>query len=304
MGTFGGHALPGSFFIFFSLWAIYHILRRFYRRRAFELQITEELVPKYVNRVSFPLECGSTGCCKNRTIPLDSWLKFVACVIGIIGEVYTGFSSDWKFVHIGNAQHSTMFATFGLSGIVEVLIFYRLLKTSIQVEYMFSLVALLCEGFLFAFHLHGRTPVDVFLHMLLLGAILISIVAGMFEVHNPDKPLFALLRCWGLLVQGTWFWQVGAILYPITYWMPRWDELAKQSMPRAANLFCYHLLIDFTAIVLLAAVMSYRIGRIKTSNLSREANFIYPPHTIDPESVELQEDMNLHAVANTEERAG
>lgn len=304
MGTFGGHALPGSFFIFFSLWAIYHTLRRFYVQRALKFQLTEESVPKYVNRVSFPLEIGHTGCCNKRSIPLDSWLKFIACVIGIIGEVYTGFGSDWQFVHIGNAQHSTMFATFGLSGIIEVLIFYRLLRTSIQVEYIFSFVALLCEGFLFAFHLHGRTPLDVFLHMLLLGSILISIVAGLFEVSNPDKPLFALLRCWGLLAQGTWFWQVGAILYPITYWMPKWDELANHSIPQAANLFCYHLLIDLSTIVLLAAAMSCRISRINASIESRKADFIYPPHTIDLESFELEEETKLHAVRDAVDRDG
>ncbi|KAF6768324.1 hypothetical protein AHF37_10910, partial [Paragonimus kellicotti] len=200
---------------------------RFYRRRAYELHLSQEPTSKYSNRVSFPLECGRTGCCNSNQTPLDSWLKAATCVIGIIGEVYTGFDHNWRFVHIGNAQHSTMFATFGLSGIVELLMFYGLLKTSVQVEYIFSFVALMCEGFLFVFHLHGRTPLDIYLHMLLSGMILATIMVGLSEVIHTQQLVYALMRNWCLLVQGTWFWQVGAILYPTTSWMPVWDGFGK-----------------------------------------------------------------------------
>ncbi|KAF5403930.1 Transmembrane protein 45B [Paragonimus heterotremus] len=294
MGTFAGHALPGSFFIFFGLWATYHALRRFYRRRAYELHLSQEPTSKYSNRVSFPLECERTGCCNSKQIPLDSWLKTVTCVIGIIGEVYTGFDHNWQFVHIGNAQHSTMFATFGLSGIVELLMFYGLIKTSIQVEYIFCFVALLCEGFLFLFHLHGRTPLDVYVHMLLLGMIIITIMIGFGEIACMNQPIYTLIRNWCLLVQGTWFWQVGAILYPTTRWMPLWDELAKQSIPRAANLFCYHLLIDFAVILVLASVMSLRLGCITArstgeGHMGVATHMTRPVHTVEENVVEMQE---------------
>lgn len=130
MGTFAGHALPGSFFIFFGLWATYHSMKRYYRQRS--AKIRGEHGADYVNRISFPLKVSNAPrCCRGTAdweIPLDSFLKAFCCIIGIVGEVYTGFNSEWKFVHIGNAQHSTMFGTFGLSGIVELLIFYGLIK--------------------------------------------------------------------------------------------------------------------------------------------------------------------------------
>ncbi|KAF8570262.1 hypothetical protein P879_01771 [Paragonimus westermani] len=307
MGTFAGHALPGSFFIVLSLWATYHVLRRFYRRRAYELHLSQRPTPKYSNRISFPLECGPAGCCSNKHIPLDSWLKAATCVIGIIGEVYTGFDRNWRFVHIGNAQHSTMFATFGLSGIVELLMFYGLLKASIQVEYIFSFVALLCEGFLFVFHLHGRTPLDIYLHMVLSGAILATIMAGLGEVIQMQQPIYALMRNWFLLVQGTWFWQVGAILYPVASWMPLWDGFAKQSIPRAANLFCYHLLIDFVVILVLASVMSLRLGCITArstvkGHTEHATHMAHPVCTAEEDMVEMQEtETVLYAVPNRTE---
>lgn len=55
--------------------------------------------------------------------------------------------------------------------------------------------------------------------------------------------------------------QVGAVLYPAAWWMPTWDEVAKESMPRAVNLFCYHILIDFMAVISIACGMSLIYGR-------------------------------------------
>ncbi|VDP77669.1 unnamed protein product [Echinostoma caproni] len=259
MGTFAGHALPGSFFIFFGLWAAYHALKRFYQQR--QATLRGERVEEYVNRISFPFKTADGSCCRGRQIPLDSYLKAICCIVGITGEVYTGFNSDWKFVHIGNAQHSTMFATFGLSGIMELLMFYGVLKVPIQTEFVFGLVALLAEAFLFFFHLHGRTPVDVYVHMLLAGMILVSILAGVGEVLQPRQLVWLLVRNLGILVQGTWFWQVGAVLYPAAWWMPTWNELAKESVPRAANLFCYHILIDFMAMIVIACSLNALYGQ-------------------------------------------
>ncbi|KAG5448897.1 Transmembrane protein 45B, partial [Clonorchis sinensis] len=292
MGTFAGHALPGSFFIFFSVWGLWDLLRRFYRRRAYELHLSSTPEPKYYNRVSSPL----TGGCNGRGLPLDSMLKAITCLIGITGEVITGFK-DGKFVHIGNIQHCTMYSTFALSGIAETLMYYGIIKTSVQVEYVFNFVALLSEGFLFLFHLHGRTPLDIYLHMLLLGMILLAIISGFAEVYMRDQPIYAIVRNWSILVQGTWFWQVGAILYPAASWMPVWDGISKESIPAAANLFCYHLLVDFVGIVLLASVMSLRLGRIDFRAAAKPFHTQHPEHTIEDLSADMSTEMTLYAAS-------
>ncbi|VDO82258.1 unnamed protein product [Schistosoma mattheei] len=219
MGTFGGHALPGSFFILYGLWSIWHILEKFYRRKSYELNKSNESTSEYTCRISYPIErkqqtendikkCFS--CCK-KSFPLDSLAKLVFCIIGIIGEVITGFSNDWIFVHIGNAQHSTMFSLFGLSGAIELCIFYGIFKIPLQSEYLFHGIALWGELFLFLFHLHHRNPLDVYLHILLTGMIILGILVSVVELLNPHEPIYGLIRSWTYLMQGTWFWQVSSI---------------------------------------------------------------------------------------------
>ncbi|KAL7057283.1 hypothetical protein AAHC03_019394 [Spirometra sp. Aus1] len=61
--------------------------------------------------------------------------------------------------------------------------------------------------------------------------------------------------------------QVGAILYPPISWLPMWDELAVESIPRAANLFCQHVLLVFACVLLTATVMGYGL-RNPPANLS------------------------------------
>ncbi|TPP63419.1 hypothetical protein FGIG_11350, partial [Fasciola gigantica] len=168
-----------------------------------------------------------------------------------------------------------------------------------QTEYIFGLVALLAEAFLFFFHLHGRTPVDIYVHMLLAGMILVSIGAGVCEVLQSHQPTWLLMRNLGILVQGTWFWQVGAVLYPAARWMPTWNELAKESMPRAANLFCYHILIDFMAMVLIACGMSFLYGRPLRRGLAGD-HIVMPPaerreqHIPDTQMIDPQDEEEEH----------
>lgn len=54
--------------------------------------------------------------------------------------------------------------------------------------------------------------------------------------------------------------------------MPRWNELAEESLPGAANLFCYHLLIDFMGVVLIAIVCSLQWGGTNTQGSLTHTN--------------------------------
>ncbi|KAF6773149.1 hypothetical protein AHF37_09300 [Paragonimus kellicotti] len=76
--------------------------------------------------------------------------------------------------------------------------------------------------------------------------------------------------------------------------MPVWDELAKQSIPRAANLFCYHLLIDFAVILVLASAMSLRLGCVTAHSAGKGymgdvTHMTRPVHNIEENMVEMQE---------------
>lgn len=138
MGTFAGHALPGSFFLMFGIWSTIFQLKKYYRRKKYELGFSNHPVPVYKNQFTTPINCCEGGCCcGGREFPLDSLLKAICCAIGITGEVYTGFQNG-KFVHLTNAQHSTMFAMFMLAGIFELLNFYHVFRFARCVYYLCS----------------------------------------------------------------------------------------------------------------------------------------------------------------------
>ncbi|KAL7057285.1 hypothetical protein AAHC03_019395 [Spirometra sp. Aus1] len=146
---------------------------------------------------------------------------------------------------------------FLLAGVFEILNFYRILRLPPSSDYLFNFLAITTEGILFVFHLHGRTPADIYVHTILIYAVLILIAVATYEAVNLRSHIAGLLRSILIILQGTWFWHVGAILYPPVSWLPVWDELAVESIPRAANLFCQHVLLVFACVLLTAAVMGY-----------------------------------------------
>lgn len=63
-------------------------------------------------------------------------------------------------------------------------------------------------GFLFLYHLHGRSMLDVHVHQLLLYATFGDAFVAFLEVFHRGNILLELLRCTFTLLQGSWFWQV------------------------------------------------------------------------------------------------
>ncbi|CDS38235.1 Transmembrane protein 45B [Echinococcus multilocularis] len=255
MGTFAGHALPGSFFLMFGIWSTIFQLKKYYRRKKYELGFSGYPEPVYKNQFTTPIRCSERGCCcKGGEFPLDSLLKVSCCGIGIIGEVYTGFH-DGKFTYLTNAQHSTMFAMFMLAGIFELLNFYKIFSFFRCCDYFFNFLAIVTECVLFAFHLHGRTPTDIYVHTILIYVLIVLIVVGLCEVVFLHSLTAGLLRSVIIIAQGSWFWQVGAILYPPLPSLPAWDELAIESIPRSTNIFIWHVICVFGFVCLTAAIM-------------------------------------------------
>ena len=78
----------------------------------------------------------------------------------ITGEVGTGFDGNGHWIQWGNSQHISMYFFFGFSGLMDILYFYEF-NLPPNLDYGTSVIAFLMEGFLFANHLHGRTPLDV-----------------------------------------------------------------------------------------------------------------------------------------------
>lgn len=169
---------------------------------------------------------------------MEAIIKIFFVFVGFSLEIYTGFSGG-RFVNIGNGQHATMFFYFGFTGIMDILVYFKA-PLPPDMDYVSMLMALMCEGLLFKFHLHGRTDLDVLLHTLLLYVIGAAIIALIVEIKYRHNILAALSRAYFLLLQGTWFWQVGWILYPPFESSARWDEEDHEQMMIATMMFAWH----------------------------------------------------------------
>ncbi len=75
------------------------------------------------------------------------------------GELVTGYDGG-HFVHLGNAQHMTMFFFFGFNGLVD-LCYHKKLGLPPNLDYVTATIGFGVEGFLFFNHLHGRPHMDI-----------------------------------------------------------------------------------------------------------------------------------------------
>lgn len=245
MGSFGGHALPGSFFIVFSVWWTVNQFYRYFTRK------------KFTSTTTYPLSCG-----RYKIALFEPILKLVLICIGIIGEVYTGYDKRvGKFILSGNAQHATMFFTFGLTGVVDILLYFKVPLPK-DLDYGIAVLALVVEGILFHFHLHGRNELDVRLHTLLVYCIVFNTLAVLAEMKFRNNALVALTRTLFFFVQGTWFWQIGFILYNPNPYAEKWLPADHFQLMMVTIYFTWHMSVVVLVMLVLGSVVGIVLKKI------------------------------------------
>lgn len=201
MGTLLGHLVPGTFFIFFSIWWGFYLAIRHYRINHSRKRSI------YRSSTTFPCLC----CSPSRQIAFESYLKLCCSIFGMIGEFLTGFThlynenlkrKTWAFGE-NNAQHITMFFAFGLASLLEILVHLKYALPD-GIEFVANILAYTIEGFLFHFHLHGRNEIDIHVHTLLVYAIVFCILAAVWEFNYPEQILATYARIAGTCLQGVW----------------------------------------------------------------------------------------------------
>ncbi len=280
MGSFGGHALPGSFFIVFAVWWTVKIFCRYYK------SLTVGGLP-FKSSMTFKCSC---LCGRLKHWEVEGALKVFFTVVGGTIELITAYK-DGKFTHIGNGQHATMFFFFMMSGVIDLLVHHKVPLPK-GIEYVIVTLALVVEGFLFMFHLHGRTSLDVMIHTFLLYAIYGNILGFLVEMYFRHNVLAALVRAFFTFLQGTWFWQVGFILYnPSTTAVP-WDKEDHEQMMVATMMFTWHMAAIFIFMLLCGAVIGiiYRLqGPFKTDEYDSLTMKLLEPRNNNHIRVDLQD---------------
>ena len=108
MGTFGGHALPGSFFVVFGVWWTIQMFRRYFASRR------KPGASSFKSSVTFPMDCcRRCGPAWLRRWEWEGFFKVLFTIVGFLGEVITA-THGGRFLYMGNGQHATMFFFFGL----------------------------------------------------------------------------------------------------------------------------------------------------------------------------------------------
>ncbi|KAJ8299781.1 hypothetical protein KUTeg_023841 [Tegillarca granosa] len=267
MGNFGGHALPGAFFLLFGVWWTIQILIQYYSCLKHNV--------KFISQGMFPCSC---FCGRLKKWPIQPCMVIFFTTVGLSLEIYTGISHG-KFDAPGNAQHATMFFFFGLTAFINLLAYFKIAMPK-DLDYVMGAIAFTIEWVLFRFHLHGRTPLDVLLHTLLMYVIGANILSIFIELKYRDQVLAPLLRSYLVILQGTWFWQVGFILYNPNPDAEKWDEESHRQMMTATMYFAWHLGVVFLLMLIINCVVAAYYNKL----LYRKDNKIEMESLIKSES--------------------
>ncbi|XP_054933895.1 transmembrane protein 45B-like [Dermacentor andersoni] len=238
MGTFIGHAMPGTFLFIMGSWWAFFAWRNYVRSR-------EQKRP-YVCRCSYPIPCLS------QRFSFEGIAKIVTCSVGISDEVDAGIEYGY-FVNMACAQHISMYLFYLLSGVVDVMTSVRF-PFPPYTDYVVLLLAVTVEGLLFHFHLHGRDQLDVLVHTLLVYTIAAEAACILVEMCRPRSVLASLGRACFCLLQATWLWQIGFILYSPLPEHPPWDVHSHSDMMLAASVFTWHIVAVLAYLGALGAV--------------------------------------------------
>ncbi|XP_026070554.1 transmembrane protein 45A-like [Carassius auratus] len=142
----------------------------------------------------------------------------------------------------------------------------RLASRAIQcrIEERAVILAFSLIGFLFLDHLHGRDMLDVHVHTLLLYAIFGQAFICLLEVFHRGNILLELLRATLTVLQGSWFWQIGFVLYPpsqVKWDQTTWlDQIDHDNAIFVTLRYCWHLAFALltVAVVYLSVLCAVR----------------------------------------------
>ncbi|KAM6224709.1 transmembrane protein 45A [Rhynchocyon petersi] len=246
MGSFRGHALPGSFFCFMSLWWC--------------TKYSLKYACKKYKRTCY---LGSKALFHQLEI-LEGIIIICMALIGMTGEQFSSGGPYLTLYDYKEGQwnqlmawhHCTMYFFFGLVGVTGVLCYTNRSLPVALIKLMLS-NAFFVEGFIFYNHTHGRNMLDIFVHQIL---ILIVTLTGLIVFINfmRNNILLELLQTSVIMLQGTWFWQIAFVLYPPNGG-PAWESMDHDNIVFLSMCFCWHYALSLVIIGLNHAFVTWLV---------------------------------------------
>uniref|UniRef100_A0A8C0P4F7 Transmembrane protein 45A n=1 Tax=Canis lupus familiaris TaxID=9615 RepID=A0A8C0P4F7_CANLF len=245
MGSFKGHALPGTFFIIMGIWW------------------TVKCILKYACKKHKRTSYLGSKALFQRIEVFEGLIIIGMAITGMIGEqfipggphlaLYNYKEGQW--VELLNWHHFTMYFFFGLLGVANILCFIiSSLPTSLT-KLMLS-NALFVEAFIMYNHTHGRDMLDIFVHQLLVLAIFVTGLIAFLELFIRTSITVELLRTSFIFLQGSWFWQIGFVLYPPSGG-PAWDTMDHNNVMFLTICFCWHYALNIVVVGMIYAFVTW-----------------------------------------------
>ncbi|KAG7217304.1 hypothetical protein INR49_027848 [Caranx melampygus] len=251
MANFGGHAIPGTFFLFYGFWlTVKRILHHYWRTTQPK---GRQIDPPFFKRMDY-FEGG-----------LQIFASFVGMMVeqfvvdGPHARLYDRENHSW--VKLMNWQHSTMYLFFGIAGIALITTTASKLVPC-GIDRLALSVAFFVEGFLFYYHVHSRPHLDAHIHSLLLVAVFGGSASSMLEVFIRDNIILELLGACLIILQGSWFYQIGFVLYPLSG--PEWDLELHDNIMFVTMCFCWHLAVALLLVACTSTVVWVTVKRFST----------------------------------------
>ncbi|KAI5943266.1 Transmembrane protein 45B [Manis javanica] len=225
MANFKGHAVPGSFFLITGLWwSVKYPLKYFHQKGK------SSKLAHYSQRVEI----------------IEAAIRTLFSVIGILGEQFVPdgphlhLTHENHWVKLMNWQHCTMYVFFMASGITDMLT-CLVTHVPLGVDRLVMAMAAFTQGFLLHYHVHNRPPLDQHIHSLLLYILFGGGFSVFLEVILRDNIVLELFRTSLVILEGTWFWQIGFVLFP-PFGASEWDQKDDANIMFITMCFCWHYL--------------------------------------------------------------
>ncbi|KAM6334356.1 LOW QUALITY PROTEIN: transmembrane protein 45B-like [Alca torda] len=113
------------------------------------------------------------------------------------------------------------------------------LKRPLGLDRLSLSVALFIEGLLFSFLDYSDGALDHHLHSLLAMAIFAGALCALLEVFLRDHIILETFRTSSFLLQGSWLWQIGFVLFP-PWGGPGCDQTDRSNFVFLTMCFCWH----------------------------------------------------------------
>uniref|UniRef100_A0A673N2H0 Transmembrane protein 45B-like n=1 Tax=Sinocyclocheilus rhinocerous TaxID=307959 RepID=A0A673N2H0_9TELE len=221
MGSFKGHALPGSFFLITGLWWAAKQTFLYATRR---------------NKSAGAGRLASRATQRHIEI-IEGAVILSFSIIGMLAEqllaggpkfqLYDSSTQNWE--QLMNWQHTTMYLFFAIAGAISLTV-HSTDIAPLALDRMLLGLAFFNEGFLFLYHLHGRDMLDVHVHTLLLYAIFGQAFICLLEVFHRGNLLTSVAY---INVQ------IGFVLYPPS--QVKWDQTDHDNLVFVTLCYCWHL---------------------------------------------------------------